>query len=141
MLGIIWIYWIGSVLALVFGYIAKRRIDESGGRETGRGLAVAGIVLGWIGVAVFALFMFLVVVIGVLGTESETRFEDFGPTIGGATDAHLQVLVDSCRSGDMADCDELYQVSPVDSWQEDVAMSCGGRSEFDVLGECQRRFG
>lgn len=50
-LGIIWIFWIGSVLALVFGYIAKRQIDRSGGAQGGRGLAIAGIVLGWIGVA------------------------------------------------------------------------------------------
>src|ERR1043165_7450321 len=46
-LGIVWIYWIGSILALIFGYIAKKQIDESNGREGGRSIAVAGIVLGW----------------------------------------------------------------------------------------------
>ena len=50
-LGILWFWWIGSVLALIFGYVAKGEIDRSGGRQTGRGLAIAGIVLGWIGVA------------------------------------------------------------------------------------------
>jgi len=50
-LGILWLYWIGSILALVFGYVAKGQIDRSAGRQTGRGLAIAGIVLGWIGVA------------------------------------------------------------------------------------------
>lgn len=40
---------IPSVLALIFGYKGKRQIDRSGGAEQGRGLAVAGIVLGWIG--------------------------------------------------------------------------------------------
>ena len=30
MLGILWLGWIGSVLALVFGYIAKRQIQERG---------------------------------------------------------------------------------------------------------------
>jgi hypothetical protein len=54
-LGIIWIYWIGSVLALVFGYVAKSQIDQSGGTQTGRGMAIAGIVLGWIGVAILVL--------------------------------------------------------------------------------------
>jgi len=58
-LGILWLYWIGSVLALVFGYAAKASIDRSGGREGGRGLAVAGIVLGWIGVGTFVLVMVL----------------------------------------------------------------------------------
>ena len=47
-LGILWLYWIGSILALVFGYIAKNQIRERG--EAGGGMATAGIVLGWIGV-------------------------------------------------------------------------------------------
>lgn len=58
-LGILWIWWVGSALALVFGYVAKSQIDRSGGVEGGRGLAVAGIVLGWIGVAI-AILVFLV---------------------------------------------------------------------------------
>lgn len=41
---------IGHVLALFFGYKAKRQIEHSGGAQRGRGLAIAGIVLGWIGV-------------------------------------------------------------------------------------------
>lgn len=53
-LGILWIYWIGSVLALVFGYQARRQIAERG--ESGSGLATAGIVLGWIGVGALVLF-------------------------------------------------------------------------------------
>ena len=58
-LGILWLYWIGSVLALVFGYMAKSQIDTSGGRQAGRGMAIAGIVLGWIGVGFFALALLL----------------------------------------------------------------------------------
>lgn len=49
-LGILWIYGIGAILALVFGYSAKSQIDQSGGTQTGRGMAVAGIVLGWVGI-------------------------------------------------------------------------------------------
>ncbi|MGH8896877.1 MAG: DUF4190 domain-containing protein [Egibacteraceae bacterium] len=60
-LGIIWIWWIGSILALIFGYVAKSQIDQSEGRQTGRGLAVAGIALGWVGVGVLLLF----IVIGI----------------------------------------------------------------------------
>jgi hypothetical protein len=36
------------ILALVFGYKARTQIDQSWGRQTGRGLATAGIVLGWV---------------------------------------------------------------------------------------------
>jgi hypothetical protein len=50
-LGILWFWWIGSILALIFGYVGKSEIERSNGRQTGRGLAIAGIVLGWIGVA------------------------------------------------------------------------------------------
>jgi hypothetical protein len=52
-LGILWLYWIGSILALVFGYTARNQIRERG--EAGAGMATAGIVLGWIGVGVFVL--------------------------------------------------------------------------------------
>ena len=45
-LGIVWVWWVGSILALIFGYIGKKQIDESNGTQTGRGMAVAGIVLG-----------------------------------------------------------------------------------------------
>ena len=56
-LGIIWIYWIGSILALVFGYVAKSQIRETG--QSGSGMATAGIVLGWIGVGFLTLFITL----------------------------------------------------------------------------------
>ena len=59
-LGGLWIYWIGSILALVFGYIGKSQIDKSGDTQDGRGLAIAGIVLGWIGVAVLVVFIIAV---------------------------------------------------------------------------------
>jgi hypothetical protein len=49
--GIVWIWGVGSIVALVLGYSAKAQIDRSGGAETGRGMAIAGIVLGWIGIA------------------------------------------------------------------------------------------
>lgn len=53
--GILWLFYVGSLLALVFGYIGKSQIDASEGLQSGRGLAVAGIVLGWIGVGLFVL--------------------------------------------------------------------------------------
>jgi hypothetical protein len=48
-LGILWIWWLGSILAVVFGHIALQQIRRSG--QTGRGLAIAGLVLGYLGVA------------------------------------------------------------------------------------------
>ena len=60
-LGILCLYGIGSILALVFGYQAKGQIERSGGRESGRGMAIAGIVLGWIGLALMAFIIIAVV--------------------------------------------------------------------------------
>lgn len=52
---------IAWILALVFGYIARNQIDASEGRQGGRGMAIAGIVLGWVWfgliVAYFMIFI------------------------------------------------------------------------------------
>ena len=47
-LSIVWIFGIGSILGMVFGYRALREIRESHGRQGGRAFALAGL---WIGVA------------------------------------------------------------------------------------------
>jgi hypothetical protein len=51
-LGVLWFAGIGSLLALVFGYRARREIKNSPGSQKGSGLATAGIILGWIGIAI-----------------------------------------------------------------------------------------
>lgn len=66
-LGIVWLYGIGSILALIFGYKARKEIDASGGTQSGRGMATAGIVLGWIGVAGILLLIF-----GALAVSTST---------------------------------------------------------------------
>jgi hypothetical protein len=58
-LGILWLDWIGSVLALIFGYIALGQIKQL--QQGGRGLAIAGITLGWIGIALLALVIAIAV--------------------------------------------------------------------------------
>jgi hypothetical protein len=63
-----WIGLVGPILALKFGWAAKREIDYEG-TVGGRGIAIAGIVLGWIGVAIVilavVLFMILISSISV----------------------------------------------------------------------------
>lgn len=63
--GASWIYGVGAILALVFGYRAKSQICKSG--QTGGALATAGIVLGWIGVVGIIVFVALI----VLGSDPE----------------------------------------------------------------------
>jgi hypothetical protein len=53
----------GWILALVFGYLAKSQIDASGGMQRGRGMAIAGIVLGWVWGALAIAYLVLVVIL------------------------------------------------------------------------------
>jgi len=55
-LGILWLYWVGSILAVIFGHIALSQIRHTG--QGGRGLAIAGLVLGYVGLALFLLVIF-----------------------------------------------------------------------------------
>ena len=59
-LGIVWVFGIGSILAVIFGFIGRKQIRESGGRQNGGGMAIAGIVLGFIGVAGLILWIVLI---------------------------------------------------------------------------------
>jgi hypothetical protein len=56
---------VGSILALVFGYRAVREIDDSNGTQAGRGLAVAGIVLGWVGLVMGIIWVVVLVTVVV----------------------------------------------------------------------------
>lgn len=56
-LSISWIFFIGSVLGVVFGHLAMRRIAESEGRETGRGTALIGLIVGYSGIAAGLLLL------------------------------------------------------------------------------------
>ena len=49
-----------SVLAIVFGYTARRNIERATGAQTGSGLAAAGIALGWIGLALWVIGIVLI---------------------------------------------------------------------------------
>jgi hypothetical protein len=64
-LGIIWIYWIGSVLAVIFGFVALHQISQR--KENGRGLAIAGLVLGFVGLGAL---LSLVIVLAVAATTT-----------------------------------------------------------------------
>ncbi len=60
-----------SILAVVFGYQARGEIDASGGRLDGRGQAVAGIVLGWVGIGLCALGIVAVIALIALAGTAE----------------------------------------------------------------------
>lgn len=63
-MGILFLWGLGSVLALVFGYRSRAEIAGSNGQLVGRGMATAGIVLGWLGV--FGTTMFFAILAAYL---------------------------------------------------------------------------
>ncbi len=54
-LGLTLLPTLGSILALILGYMARNEIRASGGAIGGDGLATGGIVLGWIGIVLTLL--------------------------------------------------------------------------------------
>ena len=57
MLGILWLGYVGSILAVIFGHVALTNIRRTG--QGGHGLAVAGLVLGYIGIATLTMLIVL----------------------------------------------------------------------------------
>ncbi|MFF7246686.1 DUF4190 domain-containing protein [Embleya sp. NPDC008237] len=74
-LGIVWLYWLGSLLAVIFGHIALAQTARTG--QQGRGMAIAGVVLGWIGLALLALAI-VVLVLDSDGHEYSEYLNLFG---------------------------------------------------------------
>lgn len=60
-----WICGIGPILGVVFGIIALNQIKQNG--QAGRGLALAGIIIGGIGIA----FMVMYVILLMIGAAAE----------------------------------------------------------------------
>jgi cytoskeletal protein RodZ len=57
------VFGVGSILAVIFGFVARKQIRDSGGRQGGGGLALAGIILGFVGVAGLILWIVLIAAI------------------------------------------------------------------------------
>jgi len=58
---------LGSIAALITGYMAKNEIQESAGALGGEGLVTFGLVLGWVGVGLTVLGLCLVGALLALG--------------------------------------------------------------------------
>jgi hypothetical protein len=52
-----WFCVLPGIVAIVLGHLALESIEDSGGAKSGRGMAIAGIVLGWVGIGFVALLV------------------------------------------------------------------------------------
>jgi hypothetical protein len=57
--GLFWMGWLGSIAAIPLGLIALKQIRESDGAQLGRGMALVGVSLGFVGVLILLAFVSL----------------------------------------------------------------------------------
>lgn len=69
--GASFLFFIGSICAVVFGHIAIKQISESRGNLGGRGLAISGLVLGYLVLVVASI---VVIVLAVLASLNDDPF-------------------------------------------------------------------
>lgn len=67
----------GSILGVIFGHIAMSQIKRNG--DQGRGLAIAGLVIGYLGLVLLVIFVVAVIAVG---DDTTTRFEPVGDQFG-----------------------------------------------------------
>ncbi len=71
--------FVASVVAVICGHMARREIRDSGGHIEGDGLAIAGLVLGWVNIALCVLTLLgillffggLALLLGAIGLGSQ----------------------------------------------------------------------
>lgn len=60
--GLLWFFWVGSVVAIITGHKARRQVRELG--YAGDTLAILGLVFGYLGAGSFVLFVVFPLMIG-----------------------------------------------------------------------------
>lgn len=60
--GFVGFVFVGWLLGVVFGHLALHEINRSGGRIVGRGMAVSGLVIGYVMLALCIVFVVVVIV-------------------------------------------------------------------------------
>ena len=135
-LGIVWVYWIGSILAVIFGHVAIAQIRGSGGTQRGRGMAIAGLVLGYVGIG---LLVVAIVVYAIVGDDDTTRNGNGASEPTGCELARASLsLAEEAYFADLGEYGtelELIQHGNLtrESEEYDVRL-LNGRSEYAAIG-------
>jgi Domain of unknown function (DUF4190) len=58
-----WVYGVGALLGIIFGFIARSQIKRSGNTQKGSGFALAGIIIGFVGIAIGIIFIIVLVAV------------------------------------------------------------------------------
>ena len=62
-LAFVWIYGLGSLLAIIFGHIARTEIKNSNGRLTGNGLALTGLIIDYTSLGIIIIGILAAIII------------------------------------------------------------------------------
>jgi hypothetical protein len=65
-----WICAIGPILGVIFGFVALNQIKKTG--QSGRGLALAGISVGFVVIAIIVVYFIIVIIVGATHTDTNT---------------------------------------------------------------------
>jgi hypothetical protein len=63
-----------GIPAIILGGSARKEIAASGGAQTGEGMAKAGVILGWIAVALGIIGLIFVITTGTWSTSFESDY-------------------------------------------------------------------
>lgn len=72
-LSLLWLAWLGSLLGVIFGLVARRQITRSAGWQRGGGIAIAGVVIGFLGL--------LLVIPGIIGAAHHSSGRSASPSL------------------------------------------------------------
>lgn len=152
-LGIVWLFGLGSLLALVLGLVALRQIKRSG--QEGRGLAIAASILGAIGI-VGAVTILAVTIAAVSETTAQIGtldegFEDDSAQVAEEapvptdpkTEPPFELSTNAMRDDPVCqDALDRYLASPTGSIEEqdatdDLEVFCRAGALEDIP-ECER---
>jgi hypothetical protein len=116
---------IGAILAIVFGHVARGQIKRSNGAQTGRGLATAGLVLGYVGLVVTVLGA-IGVIVGVFAFSDDIERHEMRDDARDFVETAQQQAFTT--SSDVRDADVLrsafYDVE-LDSFGRDAVLADG----------------
>ncbi len=76
-LGLVCCGFVTGIIAVVLGGQAKNEIAQSHGAQTGEGMAKAGVILGWVAIALSILGIIAWIALVAIGTTSGTSFSEY----------------------------------------------------------------
>lgn len=124
-LAILWLGGLGSILAVIFGIIALSKIKQSQGRNRGSGLAIAGLVIGGLGVlGSIGFYAGVVAVTNTYGTRT-LQLGQTGTYSASENDSVVAITVDSVTRP-FTSTDQSIQPTSGDEFAVALVKECAG---------------